>query len=329
MTFTPAASQLPSPKKLASLARVQKLSRTFGIEIEAIGLSPQRAARVISDAGIPCTFEGYTHRLMTTWKVVTDASLSGSNNFEAVSPILTGQDGLEQIKTVMKALRDAGATVNRQCGMHVHFGVNAVTEVKTVVRFLKLYTRFENVLDGVQPPSRRANNAGYCQSIRLSADRYGDNAILSSHDLMLAGVRTTFDQLDAATTMREITNIYNTRNMKVNVQVIHRQPTIEIRHAAGTLNGTKATKWVELLDAMWRVAQTQPATGKPSMIHSDPKMGAKTFFRGTLNFERDLGTWMMKRTRELDANAREIARTRAAAERANAAAHAAVAREYD
>ena len=47
--------------------------------------------------------EGYNHTTRPYWKIVTDASVS-HEGLEIVSPVLKGQDGLNQLEKVLKAL---------------------------------------------------------------------------------------------------------------------------------------------------------------------------------------------------------------------------------
>ena len=73
-------------------------NRNFGIEIEAYNCTRERLARELTAAGIRVEVEGYNHTDHTDhWKLVTDSSLSGNNTFELVSPILHGEQGLENV----------------------------------------------------------------------------------------------------------------------------------------------------------------------------------------------------------------------------------------
>ena len=88
--------------------------RTFGVELEVVvPMNVARAhrdlyaamARAIEAAGVPCRGRdgAYDHRDETVqWKIVSDASVGGTGyrGAEVVSPILSGAEGFEQIKTV-------------------------------------------------------------------------------------------------------------------------------------------------------------------------------------------------------------------------------------
>ena len=59
-------------------------------------VSAYRKPETLSNAGLDCKVEGYHHCNRTYWKVTTDASVP--NGFEVVSPVPSGDAGLEQAK---------------------------------------------------------------------------------------------------------------------------------------------------------------------------------------------------------------------------------------
>lgn len=96
-------------------------NRNFGIEIEAYNCTRERLARELTAAGIRVNVERYNHTDHNDhWKLVTDSSLSGNNTFELVSPILHGEQGLEELEKVCWVLDLCNAKVNDSCGLHVH-----------------------------------------------------------------------------------------------------------------------------------------------------------------------------------------------------------------
>lgn len=99
-------------------------AHTFGIEIECYRLTAQEAARALRNAGLDARAEMYNHTTRPYWKVVTDASVqdnrgrnshSGAKACEVVSPVIRDT---AVIATVCKALANAGAKVNKTCGLH-------------------------------------------------------------------------------------------------------------------------------------------------------------------------------------------------------------------
>ena len=64
------------------------------------GVAKSQILAAIREAGIEIRNEGYTHRIMNTWKAVSDGSLS-AGGFELVSPPMKGAKNIEkQIKLI-------------------------------------------------------------------------------------------------------------------------------------------------------------------------------------------------------------------------------------
>jgi hypothetical protein len=209
------------------------MSRAFGVEIEFTGLSAERATRAIESAGVTCADRSYTHNAHETrsWKIVWDGSLD--HGFEAVSPILRGQAGLAELETVTKALAMEGASVNRQCGLHVHIDARDLTpeQVRSVV---VAYGENEDVFDAIMPQSRRGDAGRWCKSLQRA-----------------------LPALRRATTMTALRSALNgDRYHKVNLESHPIHGTIEFRHHSGSVNWRKILNWVRLLNALVQNAVT-------------------------------------------------------------------------
>lgn len=96
------------------------MNRKFGVEFEAYNVDRATLSRALNAAGVRCEAQSYNHTTSACWKIVYDSSLSGNNTFELVSPILNGEDGINELKTVCRVLNECGAKVNKSCGTHVH-----------------------------------------------------------------------------------------------------------------------------------------------------------------------------------------------------------------
>lgn len=202
--------------------------RKFGVEIEFIGAYPNDVVRAIVAAGIPCAVEGYNHATRNHWKVVSDASIQVNSNMEPgmcgelVSPPLFGEAGLEQVKTVARAIALAGATVNKSCGLHVHVDANDLNagQILSVVR---RYAHFESAINSFMPPSRRESRwaysvgGDYVNSLLRQINRYGNP-------------RNIFGALN--------------RYMAVNLASYARHGTIEFRQHSGSTNANKICNWI-------------------------------------------------------------------------------------
>lgn len=194
-------------------------NRTFGIELEVVqSVSVTYAA--LQAAGINAHAEGYNHTARDHWKVVTDGSVAGGS--EVVSPILRGEEGIQEARKVAQALTDAGITVDRRCGFHVHIGGGDLTadELKTMI---KRYAAFEGQIDGFMPRSRRGAANQYCRSMESHAQ--------------------AVDRITAPDA-RGVAQRLGDRYRKLNVQSLWRQGTVEFRHHSGTVDPDKIENWV-------------------------------------------------------------------------------------
>lgn len=204
---------------------------TFGVEIEfrrptddrGYALDERVIAEAVRAAGIECQYEDYNHTTRPYWKLIYD----GSSDKELVSPILSGADGLEQVRKVMQVLRNLGCRVTRSEGMHVHIGAGSFTPVQ-IARIAEMYTTNSSLFDSVLARTRRPGGSGY---------RWANH--LTSREV--AAIRTEAEQYGS---VRRVD-----RYRSVNLQAHAQHGTVEFRQHQGTLNGTKATAWVTLIQA--------------------------------------------------------------------------------
>ena len=116
-------------------------TQRFGIEIEFTGITRKEAAECIKKQmnSMVMNYIGGSYNtyhvmdsLGRTWKIVSDSSIdaekksgkeiiSADRNYEVelVSPILTYED-IKPLQEMVRALREAGALVNKSCGIHIH-----------------------------------------------------------------------------------------------------------------------------------------------------------------------------------------------------------------
>jgi hypothetical protein len=208
-------------------------TRRFGVEIEAYNVNRTTLVNALRDAGINVAAEHYNHTTRPNWKVVSDGSLSGTDAFEIVSPVLQGQAGLDELQTVCRVLKQQHAYINRTCGLHIHFDAEnfGLTQTKNL---LFNYSRYEAIIDSFMPNSRRANNNGYCRS--------------------LASQLAT---IEAGTSIDQIANRINSRYFKVNMQAYLRHKTIEFRQHSGTIEFDKISTWVLFLHNLTEFSRTK------------------------------------------------------------------------
>lgn len=204
-------------------------TRRFGVEIEFTGCTMQAAAIAISDAlGRHISRTGYHGaREWSEWRVERDGSVSSSNGIggECVSPVLSGQAGLDEVVTVVNAIRSVGGRVDRRTGVHVHIDATDLTG-EQIARTLCAYVDRQPAFNRMVSPSRRCN--GYCGP-------YSE----SEKDATVEALKTYRDA-------SMVTRKYRT----VNVTTLGRTGTVEFRQHQGSLNGTKITAWVKTLLAL-------------------------------------------------------------------------------
>jgi len=195
---------------------------TFGVEIEILNTIDRSAiATALQAEGINAVVEGYNHLTQRYWKVITDSSCG----WEIVSPILSGEHGLNELKKVCEVLTRIGCRVDMNCGLHVHIGADAlgVAKVRSVV---KRWLFNESNLDSIQPLSRRGRSNTYCKPLSDT-------------------IRTHL--IDNCFTIEDLANIQSTRYSKLNLQSYRTHRTIEFRHHSGSTDSEKITNWVKFL----------------------------------------------------------------------------------
>lgn len=219
--------------------------RRFGIEIELHCNGGQSAvANAMEEQGltaIAMSYGQHRHAGYDAWHVTTDGSLgSYSTGVEVVSPPMKGESAFEQIEKLGKALKNCGATVARNCGFHVHVEAQEmVNECGWATTLMKLFMKYEHVLDAIQPPSRKNNNNQYCKTMRKGS-----------------GLAETFKRFGRySETSRFWGEQYGDKYMKLNLNPLYRQGTVEFRHHSGTVEASKIMAWVKSCIGMVETAR--------------------------------------------------------------------------
>lgn len=192
-------------------------SYTFGVEIECYNVH-HGIIGIAARHGLDMRNEGYNHTdHRSHYKLVTDASIHGTDPIECVTPILGNcKQGFDSLKACCDTLNEAGAKVNRSTGLHVHVG-GQITEQQYCNVFANYY-HLESVIDSFMAPSRRNNY--YCKSLHGNAD----------------GIAT-------ATTIAEVQRSMSDRYFKINSRSWTAHKTIEFRQHQGSTNYGKISAW--------------------------------------------------------------------------------------
>ena len=226
--------------------------RTFGVEIECVindGVSRSELRQLLVDQGLevsdPNTY-GHSGSENTQWVMKWDGSITGPNgtalrgndqNLEIVSPVLSGMDGVEQIRKAMRVLR-ANCTVNRSCGLHVHHGVTDLLGWQMATLYV-LYARNQKVIDMMLAPSRRSD-LPLCP---VCHGHLGPHYARPLEDTVPMQTR-----VDGAAFARRQGD-HDGRYRVVNFNSYVRRGTIEFRQHHATLDGSKVVAWVVFTQA--------------------------------------------------------------------------------
>jgi len=193
----------------------------FGVEFEGtVKENTTLLLNALNQNNIPTVAPGYTHEVMSEWKIVPDGSVRADEGYQAmelVSPKLHGVEGFNKIKKALSVWKEVGGKVNVTTGCHVH--VDAFDLSKTeMLELAKIWAKIESkVLWYLVSPSRR--NGSYCKRV----DRqYLVNLSIQETKLL-------------------------DRRYSLNCSAFARYKTIEFRLHNGTLNPKKIIPWIILL----------------------------------------------------------------------------------
>lgn len=233
---------------------------TFGIEIEC-NLPVAKMAELEMRVG------GY-HRgtqvpgLPEGWNAQQDSSIQTTDytfaGVEIVSPVLSGPDGIAQVKTVVAWINGIGGKVNASCGFHCHVGF-ARQSAGSLAKLVCLVASHEQALFAMTgTKSREANH--YCKSIK--------------QDFRPLAARGNLDRCASAANDR-----YHALNLS---NLANGRPTVEFRCFAGTLNILKILAYIQVC-----IGLAQKAINSKSKVSYDAKpLDAETTIKGTGEGER-------------------------------------------
>lgn len=255
----------PPPPHVLSFQSVPS-DLKFGVELEILipqgvrdGLTLSSLAKSLTVAsGLTVKFCGYTHETMECWKIVTDASVQGNAqdlSLELVSPVLKGQEGLKNLRSMLAAARQVGIATNSTCGLHVHIDATN-TSLEELQRTAQCFTALEDAFDLLVARSwnqirhdRRANRNRYCQSNRIV---FGQKSNLQRWKAM-----------EDSRTVRQLVQLVNPDNdryRKLNMTNLvknNRPSTIEYRNHGSVEEIIEAEAWVRLLLRFTHASQSK------------------------------------------------------------------------
>lgn len=205
-------------------------NRKYGIELEFFNVNYYDLEEYLKDV-VDVYLDDQDENDFSSWHVSDDGSITGANSVELVSPILSGSEGLKEIKRALGVVnRFFEPQVNKSCGFHVHVNARDMS-YKQIFNVWNRYARFENVIDQWIPKSRRSNLNEFCRSMQNRNTMLND--FINAEHLS----KNEFDIF--------INRCVQTRYLKLNVMAFLEHGTIEFRHHSGTLNREKITNWIQ------------------------------------------------------------------------------------
>lgn len=192
------------------------------------------------------------------WKASRDGSIhysNGSTGCEIVSPILMGADGLFQIQTVCRILKEKGFSVNASTGVHVSVDWG-ITDQKTIDRLISAVSFVEKGIYATTGTHGRESGL-WCHSVHQFGDVRHANAQINNS---CHGSRYH---------ILNLTNLYNN------------QKRVEFRAFSGSLNPLKITGWVQLCIGIVQKAKSTDRiakwTGSIDESHIAKRCGAGNY----------------------------------------------------
>ena len=233
-------------------------TRKIGIEIEAVVADisganriqvQERLAQIFTANGLPAVARTYSHAPVPhgmTLSVEYDGSLVGSSPFEGITfhqlevktrPLNGFGELLAVIPKTVQLMAFLNCSVNRSTGLHVH--LDAAEEVGSNPRFvrslLNLVYRFEPVIYGLVPPSRRSNS--YAQPIPDLRSEWSRCSSMKAYRRLLGHWQR-----------------YSGLNL---CHATGDNPRVEFRWHSGSLDAEKITHWVAFLNRLMDAANTR------------------------------------------------------------------------
>ena len=278
-------------------------NRGFGVEIEFLRstrVSKINISEAIQDKGIECEVEDYNHITRPHWKIVNDVSVNanmsgytGSN--EIVSPILYGEEGLKQLKTVLDVLKDLNCKVNYTCGIHVHHDVTDIVVQgkkqgeKFLSNLIKFVAKYEHLIYKLVSPSR-LDNRNYSTPVRREYFRRNDTVTRNNLKSMLTRVKRDctrkYRNGNYIGSTQTYPRVQINRACGLNFRNVWTRGAVEFRYHNGSLNFDKISSWVAVTQAIINSVEDTKAV---QMTYVPNNVSGFSSFRGAIGFIRRSG----------------------------------------
>lgn len=187
------------------------------------------------------------------WHIKDDATCGpqgrdGPRGIEVASFVASGVGDLRHICEVADFLKESGAKVNDNCGLHIHADATDISESQ-MGRILSSWIKIEGFLSFALP-FRRYNNP-YCEMLSLKSPNKLAS-LLEKHPDLENNIAKTIYQVIRPSDI----SMYENRDRRVTLNLVNycraieqkhtNRKTIELRWPEGTLSGEDIKNWVRL-----------------------------------------------------------------------------------
>lgn len=246
-------------------------SLNFGVEIEFTGITRERAAAEIANLlGTSSSYHGGSYREYHVgsnlyfgderiWKVCRDASVSpqrkhgfASDDYkcELVTPILRYED-IETLQKIVRALRAAGAMVNKSCGLHIHVGAERFTP-KNLRNIANIFYAKEDLIYKAIECDSNHRDLYYCQKT--------DTQFIDRLNKLVAPEFHTIKQAWYGDAREHDHHYDSSRYHGLNLHAYYTKGTVEFRCFNSTLHAGKVKSYIQLCLGIAQLALTQSKT---------------------------------------------------------------------
>lgn len=241
--------------------------QNFGIEIEMTGITRRRAAEVIAEYfGTTPRYEGTYYdasqvpdRRGRKWKVMSDGSIDcqrrdgrrkvfadGSYSVELVSPICQYGD-IETVQELVRKLRDAGAFVNKSCGIHIHINASPF-DAPHLRNLVNIVAAKEDMIYRALRVDR-GREQEYCRKI--------EPRFLEAVNRQKPATREQFKRLWYNGSDGSRTHYHSSRYHCLNLHSVFQKGTVEFRAFNGELHAGKIKAYIQFCLAITAQALNQ------------------------------------------------------------------------
>ena len=247
----------------------------YGLEIETVKRTRECVARAIQSVvggevkhiGTPQCYDPWQviDARGRTWKVVADSSLTSVSKqyrAEVVTPVLTYAD-IPEFQKVVRAIRQAGGRVNKDCGIHCHLDMSRFNarQLSNLVRYFYKYEDYLMAALKINPRRARTYAKPIRQEIIHKIEQRKPTNLRQLNTIWYGYYNSSPVRYDSS------------RYCWVNVHGVFYRQALEIRAFDGSLHAGKLRAYLTLCLAMAAKAHDAKAiSSKKSPIeHSSGK----------------------------------------------------------